>query len=146
MIDAPSIPDNLAEVLDGDQSDYKIMKIYTLITKTSLCGIFPAVLRRGKTPEEKLVAVLDPRLFRRIIPFLTPRVSELNGVWCYANEKLSIAYVIPARDISPERSHPVKIITPQRIDDLTADKNINPFEWSPGLINLKEDPTREEFE
>lgn len=149
MHDRVSLPKNLLEVVKGDQSDYKLAKIYFLAIQTELGRIFPVIIRTKRLTAGVIPLVtLNPRVLNEAVPFLEPRKATVLSKWAYVNESLSIAFLFSRRlgdDFQDlEVSTALKIFDLENIRKLILEQK-HSFDWLSGSMSASKHPTSEEF-
>ncbi len=125
------IPENLQQLLAGDQTGYQLKTVHSLELVHGLMGFFPAIVRT----HEGVVFTLNPTLLKEVWEILEPRLSKMNSNLFYVNEKLMVGFPIHgASAFDLKRSQPERILARAEFNGLMA-VDPHPFEWASGLIN-----------
>ena len=132
-------PKNLKEVMEGDQSGWRLAKTYWVELTHGLMGFFPAVFKGTDEP----VITTDLEVLKRVWAMLTPRKAKITEQFDYVNESLEISVRLPVyRGESLERCVVGPILTMAKLESLIVN-DMQPFEWALGLVGPG--MTREEF-
>lgn len=139
------VPENLFDLINGDQTGYSVRIVYALLLDHTLMGEYPAIIR-GLPRGEDLIITTDRELILEIWKMLTPRKSKILEMTYLVNDELGIGFPYSTKKYEQKTSPATALLNRKWFDHFVSEakkSGSTPFAWAPGLVS--NDMSREEF-
>jgi len=126
-------PQKLGDLFNRNLDGWQITYAHFLQLEHGLMGIFPALIAEN----EDLFAVLDKKSLRKVWDHVDRRSAKITSLLVLANPQVNIAFNLDGY-VEKDQTRPLRILATKELDELCQKEK--PFEWAPGLLQLKDLP------